>query len=336
MNKFLALILFSLCATIGMAATSGNSPIQAPAFLKPGDQIAIVSPASSLNYSATDAAYSVLVDWGFRPVMGRNVANRKHGFAGTLAERKHDFLTALQDTAVKAIFCTNGGYGCVQLLCEIPLNEFTQNPKWIIGYSDVTALHSAQVQAGVMSLHASMAYRLKATHGEDSASQVLKNLLLGTLPTYHVASHPFNTTGKAHGTLVGGNLSVMASLAESDYDFLNRHFMDTHDVILFIEDVHERIYQVDRMLHLLKIRGILPRLKGLIIGKFKDYRPDDGWESMEEMLHSYLKDYNIPTCYNFPVSHYGDHNYPMIEGCPVTLDVQADSTTLTFNLPIKP
>ena len=332
MKHFLLSISLSLYSLIAWCSATGHDMI-APPFLKPGDQVAIVSPASSLEYSATDAAYSVLVDWGFRPVMGRNVANRYHGFAGQLEARKSDFLTALQDTAVKAIFCTNGGYGSVQLLCEIPLEEFRNNPKWIIGYSDITALHSAQVSAGVMSIHANMAYRMKMTGGFDSTSCALKNLLMGTMPIYSVESHPYNNCGKVSGVLVGGNLSVMASLAGSDYDFLNSKFMAEHDVILFIEDVHERIYQVDRLLHLLKIRGILSRLKGLIIGKFKDYRPEDGWDSMEDMLHSYLKDYNYPICYDFPVSHYGDRNFPMLEGCPVSLDVQLDYTTLRFNLP---
>ncbi len=329
MKKIFLLTLFAIISLLTHSVASRSMPVL-PAFLSPGDKVAIISPAGSVSYSVSLAAANVLRSWGYTPVMGENLGKSRHGFAGSIAQREKDLLTALQDTSVKAIFCSNGGYGSVQLLCNIPLTVFRHNPKWIIGYSDITALHSANVSAGVMSIHSNMAYRLKRTGGDDTTSQALRGLLAGNMPLYRIKTHPLSTHGEAKGILVGGNMSVFTDLAESDYDFLNRKFMDSHDVILFIEDVHENLTHVDRMLHQLKIRGVLPRLKGLIIGLFKDYVRENGYASMEEMLHGYLKDYKFPICYKFPVGHQGDSNFPLIEGCSVVLNVSPDSTTLTF------
>ncbi len=329
MKKMISLAVAAMCA---IAMTAGNK-IKAPAFLKPGDKIAIISPASAIDTASVETGVNILRQWGFNPVKGKYVLERvSTGFAGTKAQRKADLLWALRDPSIKAILCSRGGYGSVQLLCDIPVEEFTKHPKWIIGYSDITALHSAEVRAGNMSIHANMAGPLGYDGGNDTTCRALHNLLLGKLPSYSVAPHRFNHAGTARGIVVGGNMSVYGGLAESDYDFLSRDFLKTHDVILFIEDVGERYDSVDRMLHLLKIRGVLGRIKGLVVGKFTNYSAVKGYDDMYDMIHSHIADLNIPVCYNFPVGHIGHENYPMIEGCEATLNVTDNGATLNFNL----
>ena len=165
---------------------SAATGIKAPAFLKPGDKIAIISPASPISSRGADTAYAVLQRWGFTPVMGANICNHYHGFAGTVDERKADLVKALTDTTVKAIFCTRGGHGSLQILNKTNLQVFRNHPKWIIGYSDITALHSAEVRAGNMSLHANMAGWLLEEGGTDTLSTILRNALMGQLPAYKV------------------------------------------------------------------------------------------------------------------------------------------------------
>lgn len=174
----LPLLLLMALYIFASAATG----IKAPAFLKPGDKIAIISPASPISSRGADTAYAVLQRWGFTPVMGANICNHYHGFAGTVDERKADLVKALTDTTVKAIFCTRGGYGSLQILNKTNLQVFRNHPKWIIGYSDITALHSAEVRAGNMSLHANMAGWLLEEGGTDTLSTILRNALMGQLP----------------------------------------------------------------------------------------------------------------------------------------------------------
>lgn len=328
------LLLTIIALMLTLAAMAGSRTPVAPPFLKPGDKIYILSPASHESKRAADSAYAALQRWGYFPIMGRNVTSNWHDFAGTLAERSYDFKTALRDTSVKAIFCTIGGYGSMQLLTDsVPLEMLRQNPKWIMGFSDVTALHSAQVAAGVMSVHCNGAATMAMTRGLDTTSRALRGILAGKMPVYQIESDELNRNGTAHGLLVGGNMSLLCAMAGTPYDMLSPEFLDTHDVILFIEDVHENAKHLDRMLHSLKLRGVLDKIKGLIIGQFRDtsYR-EYGYSSISEMLHGYLKDYPYPIVYNFPVSHWSAKNFPMIEGCPVTLIVRNFTTTLTFNI----
>lgn len=324
--------LVLLAAALMLSAARIATPARAPQFLRPGDKIAIIAPASAHVQSIVDSGVKHLTRWGYKPVVGKAVGKRFHSFAGTVAQRKADLLWALRDTSIKAIMCTRGGYGSAQLLSEIPLDEFRRYPKWIIGYSDITALHSAQVCAGNMSIHANMCDPIGRG---DSTCRALQYLLAGKLPSYKIAAHEYNVPGRANGILVGGNMSVFTDLAESPYDFLNRVMLNNCDVILFIEDTHENFQHVDRMLHQLKLRGVLDRIKGLIIGHFNDYRKENGWDDMYEMLNLYLKDSPYPVCYGFPTGHIGRQNYPMIEGCPVTLDVGKDSVSLNFNMPLQ-
>ena len=299
-----------------------------PAALKAGDTIAIVSPSSMPDTLTVAKGCETLSEWGYVPVVGPHAMNSWHGFAGTADERASDLLWALRDSTIKAILCSRGGDGAVQVLQRIPLQEFHDHPKWVMGFSDATALHSAEVSAGVMSIHSSMCDGISMRGGRDSVNAILQRLLQGELPSYQVPAHPLNQQGVAEGILMGGNLSVFCGLAGSDYDFLNRA---DEGLILFFEDTGEGMSKVDRMLHQMEIRGVLPKLKGIIVGHFSKYKsPDCDFADMYDMLHEYMQHYDIPVCYDFPVGHHSGLNYPMVEGCRAVLKVGRDRTTLTF------
>ena len=299
-----------------------------PAALKAGDTIAVVSPSSTPDSMTVVKGCQTLREWGFVPVVGPHALSNWHGFAGTADERTADMLWALRDSTVKAILCSRGGDGAVQVLQRIALNEFYNHPKWVMGFSDATALHSAEVAAGVMSIHCSMCDGISLRGERDSVNAVLRRLMQGELPDYQVPAHPFNQRGEAEGILVGGNLSVLCGLAGSDYDFLNR--VD-EGLILFIEDTGEGLSKVDRMLHQIEIRGILSKLKGVVVGHFSKYKsPENGFADMYDMLHEYLQHYGIPVCYDFPVGHHSGLNYPMVEGCRARFKVGDEGTSLQF------
>ena len=299
-----------------------------PTPLKTGDTIAVISPSSVPDSATVAKGCATLRSWGYVPVVGAHALSSYHGFAGTADERATDLLWALRNPSIKAIICSRGGDGAVQVLQRIPLKEFRNHPKWIMGFSDVTALHSAEVAAGVMSIHSSMCDGIAMRGERDSVNMILRKLLQGELPTYQAPAHPLNQQGEATGILVGGNFSVFCGLAGSEYDFLNRA---DEGLILFIEDSDESMTKVDRMLHQLEIRGVLSKLNGIIVGHFSKYKsPENGFADMYEMLHEYLQHYPIPVCYDFPVGHHSGKNYPMVEGCKMNLKVGQDGTLIQF------
>ena len=192
--------------TLGVGA---QERLVMPMALKAGDSIAIVSPSSTPDSMTVVKGCETLRKWGYVPVVGPHALNSYHGFAGTADERSADFLWALRDSTIKAIMCSRGGDGAVQVLQRIPLNEFRNHPKWVMGFSDATALHSAEVSAGVMSIHCSMCDGISQRGERDSVNAILQKLLQGELPSYQASVHPLNQPGEAEGILVGGNLSVL-------------------------------------------------------------------------------------------------------------------------------
>ncbi len=317
-----------LCFLSLIAVSSSAQRLVMPATLRLGDTIAIVSPSSTPDTLTVAKGCQTLREWGYVPVVAPHALSEYHGFAGTADERAADMLWALRDSTVKAIICSRGGDGAVQVIQRIPLNEFRQHPKWVMGFSDATALHSAEVAAGVMSIHCSMCDGISMRGERDSVNAILQRLLQGEMPSYQAPAHPLNQYGEAEGILVGGNMSVFCGLAGSEYDFLNR---TDEGLILFFEDTGEQMSKVDRMLHLLAIRGILPRLKGIIVGHFSKYKsPDSGFADMYEMLHEYLQHYPIPVCYDFPIGHHSGKNYPLVEGCRIRLKVTDSETNITM------
>lgn len=294
--------------------------------LHEGDTIAIISPSSSTDTTTINGGIRTLESWGYHCVVGPNALNDYHGFAGTIDERLSDLLWAFREPSVKAIMCSRGGDGAAHLLARLSLDTLRQYPKTIIGFSDVTALLCAEARAGVKGIHGSMCWALKTYEGNDTISQTLRRLLQGELPTYRVAPHPLDIKGRAEGIVVGGNLSVYNDLAGSDFDPL---LLD--DIILFMEDTGEGMSKVDRMLHNVEIRGLLPHLRGIIVGQFNKYKhPENGFQDMYQMLHEYMKHYGIPVCFDFPVGHAHLRNFPLLTGARATLEVTPEGTTLSY------
>ena len=301
-------------------------PMLSAQILHEGDTIAIISPSSSTDTTTINGGIRTLESWGYHCVVGPNALNDYHGFAGTIDERLSDLLWALREPSVKAVMCSRGGDGTAHLLARLSLDTLRQYPKTIIGFSDVTALLCAEARAGVKGIHGSMCWALKTYEGNDTISQTLRRLLQGELPTYRVAPHPLDIKGRAEGIVVGGNLSVYNDLAGSDFDPL---LLD--DIILFMEDTGEGMSKVDRMLHNLEIRGLLPHLRGIIVGQFNKYKhPENGFQDMYQMLHEYMKYYGIPVCFDFPVGHAHLRNFPLLTGARATLEVTPEGTTLSY------
>lgn len=328
MNK-----LFVWAAATLMAATTfaAEKPVS-PAPLQVGDTVAIVSLGSTPKRGVAEDAANVLRQWGYHVLIGKNVYAEHGMYAGTTDERLSDFLEALRNPSVKAIISTRGGYGTSLLLPNLPLDTLRRYAKWVVGYSDITSMHSAMVRSGVMSVHGNMCGALKEFGATNEINLRMRDVLTGRRPTYQVPGHALNHTGSAHGILVGGNMAVFSNLAGSkDYDFLDRDFVAQHDIVLFMEDVSESMPRVMSMLNLLKLKGVLSHVKGIIVGRFTDYpHPAYGYDDMPQLLDEYLQEYNIPICYEFPASHDEDWNYPMIEGCEVTLTVTPQQVTLKF------
>ena len=301
-------------------------PLLSAQILHEGDTIAIISPSSSTDTTTINGGIRTLESWGYHCVVGPNALNDYHGFAGTIDERLSDLLWALREPSVKAVMCSRGGDGAAHLLARLSLDTLRQYPKTIIGFSDVTALLCAEARAGVKGIHGSMCWALKTYDGNDTISQTLRRMLQGELPTYRVAPHPLDIKGRAEGIVVGGNLSVYNDLAGSDFDPL---LLD--DIILFMEDTGEGMSKVDRMLHNLEIRGLLPHLRGIIVGQFNKYKhPENGFQDMYQMLHEYMKHYGIPVCFDFPVGHAHLRNFPLLTGARATLEVTPEGTTLSY------
>lgn len=301
-----------------------------PERLRKGDTIALVSPATEVKREYVEGAASHIRSRGFSPLVMPGACGPSCGsFASSMPQRLSDLREALADDNVKAILCARGGYGCVHLVAEMDPDEVRKHPKWMVGFSDVSALHALWLKAGVASLHAPMAKHLTLEPPEDVCSSHLFRILEESPSMhYHVAPHEFNRLGRAAGVLRGGNLAVLNSLADTPYDIL--HIDDDEDVILFIEDISEAIYAVERMLTRLHLSGSLHKMKGLIVGCFTEYRPDRNHESMEHMIDALLKRYGtdgLPVAFGFPIGHV-TLNYPMIEGATVELTVNENGTEL--------
>lgn len=294
-----------------------------PDALKKGDKIDILSPASSIDASLVDGACEVLDSWGFSPYVSEHCKGVNGTYSGTLKDRLCDVVKAFSDPSTKAVMCSRGGYGMVQLLEHIPVRFLRDNPKWVIGYSDITAWHAAMVNAGVVSIHSAMCKHLCELGADDICSAGLRNILLGNMPEYTVSGHELNRKGKCNGILVGGNMAVMCGLISTPVDLLKM------DRILFIEDISEPIYKIERMLYNLRLNGVLANIKGLIVGQFTEYKSDMNNESMYEMIHRMVGDYDYPVAFNFPVGHV-DHNLPMLEGANVDFVVENNTSRLFF------
>lgn len=306
-----------------------------PKPLQPGDKIAIIAPASAVRPEYVDGAAGVLAARGFVPVVMPHAKGEPCGsYAASEADRLSDFLIALNDTEIRAILCARGGYGCVAILPAVPLSMLRANAKWLIGFSDVSALHAMYVSAGVASIHGPMAKHLTEMPAADRCSEALFRMLTATdAVEYSVPTSEQSFCGEAEGVLRGGNLAVLNGLADTRFDILNvaaEPFSDAEDVILFIEDIAEPIYKVERVMWRLRLSGTLNRVKGLIFGAFTDYKPDRNYESMEQMLRTRILDWGlegIPVAMHFPVGHQAD-NLPLLEGSHARLSITPAATVI--------
>ena len=337
-NLFLGLsasaLLLTACSddSVSIGTNEGSaSAIEectAPAFLKKGDKVALLSPSYSTPDSNIEKTADVIKEWGFKPVIGKNVGKLDAGkYAGTAEERADDFIAALKDTSIKAILCNRGGYGTIQLVDLIDQQLIKDNPKWLIGFSDITTLHAMQTKAGVMSIHGTMSSFIAESAGKDDNSTLLRDLLKGTVPTYKVPSHKFNQKGHGEGVLMGGNMATFVPLVgASDIDVFT-----SDGIILFMEEVGESLHNIDRMFNTLELHGVMENVKGVILGEFVSSGMDQDFESTEEMLSKYLKKYDIPVLCGFPAGH-DDLNVPIVMGAKVTLDVDKNGGTVAFDI----
>lgn len=299
-----------------------------PEFLKQGDTIAIISPSYVTSEENIEKGMDAVRSWGFVPVKAPNL-NKTYlvKYAGTIDERASDVEWAYRNPQVKAIMCTRGGYGTIQLLDVLPADIYTSHPKWLIGYSDITTLLSASVTSGVMSIHGTMLSSLADTNGESDDDKQLARLLKGDIPHYEWQTDYSNKPGTAEGTLVGGNLCTMAPIIGTAFDFTSRG-----DIILFIEEIGENARNIDRILYSLKVHGVLSRIKGIITGDF--YANGDEFQigNIEDMIRKYTyQDVTFPIAHGFHAGHAGV-NYPLIVGAKVTLKVTDHRATLDFDM----
>ena len=298
-----------------------------PAFLQPGDKIALISPSYYTPMANVDTAAMILRDWGFEPVIGENVGKQYLGhYAGTPKERLADLVWALEDPSIKAILSTRGGYGTIRLVNMSPEGVIKRNPKWLIGFSDITTLLGASTRSGVVSIHGTMCTLLTKSKGVDMSSTLLRDILTGTIPEYEVPANPLNIPGRATGTLVGGNLCTFSPILGTEADATMGE-----DIILFIEEVEENMSHIDRLINTLILNGVFERCKGVILGEFTDCDANLDFDSVEEMICTYLDDYGIPVLCGFPAGH-DAVNLPLLMGAQVTLDVSESGARLTFNV----
>jgi len=292
--------------------------IRIPPYLQQDDTIGIVCPAGYMSLEKAQTCINTLQDWGYKIKIGKTLSgDSQNYFSGTDEERLNDFQQMLDDNEVKAILCARGGYGIGRIIEQINFKKFKQNPKWIIGFSDVTILHShIHSNYKIATLHAPMASAFNDGGYENEFVQSLKNTLKGKKIKYECALHEFNKKGEAIGDLVGGNLSLLAHLVGSSSD------IKTKGKILFLEDVGEYLYNIDRMFYQLKRSGKLDKLAGLIIGGFTDMKDTERpfGKTVYEIIHDIVKEYEYPVCFNFSVSH-GKENYALKVGSGYKLKV---------------
>jgi len=295
-----------------------------PSFLRAGDNIHIVSPSGAIQPGFIDGATKLLSSWGLKVTEGKYARTEYGRFSGTKDERVADLQQALDDPNVKAILCSRGGYGLAQIIDKIDFSSFAKSPKWLIGFSDITILHNAITALGIASMHGIMTKYLTELPEESDQITSFKNLLFGTPSNFSIKPEAENRPGRAVGKLIGGNLSVMMEMRSTPFD------LDFHNNILFIEDVGEKPYQIDRMMQSLRLSGVLKQISGLVVGQFSDYDEDPlMMQSVAEIILAAVSEYDYPVCFNFPAGHV-DYNLSLILGEQAELFVESDKVRLNY------
>jgi muramoyltetrapeptide carboxypeptidase len=297
-----------------------------PPYLKKGDTIGLVAPAGFMPFEKMQACVETLDAWGYNVELGSTTHSQSENyFSGSDEERLQDLQQMLDNKRIKAILCVRGGYGTSRIIDQLNFKKFKKSPKWIVGFSDITVLHShLQSQWKIASLHAPMA----AAFNEDGANnpylQSLCKALEGEKANYECPGMPHNTKGVAKGELVGGNLALLAHMIGTPSD------ARTKNKLLFLEDVGEYLYNVDRMMLQLKRAGKFDKLAGLIVGSFTDSKDTERPYGKEvyEIIHEHVRKYDYPVCFGFPVGH-AKENYALKIGVTYRLEVDAEKTVLS-------
>jgi muramoyltetrapeptide carboxypeptidase len=315
-----SLIIIALFSILNSQA---QTKITMPEFLQKGDTIGITATARKIDLETLQPAIKLMESWGLNVVIGKTIGPEENQLAGPDSLRAMDFQEMLDNPTIKAIWGAKGGYGTVRIIDKIDFTRFKKKPKWIVGFSDMTVLHSHINNMDIATLHGMMA--ISAKSASPDAIESLRKSLFGEKLDYCVLSHPFNKKGKAEGELVGGNLSVLYSImgSKSEVDYKGK--------ILFIEDLDEYLYHIDRMMMNLKRNGYFDGLKGLIIGGMTSMNDNDipwGKDALQ-IIQDVTKDYNFPVIYDFPAGHLKDNRALML-GKRVTMEVDENESTIVF------
>jgi len=297
-----------------------------PKSLEKGSTIGIVAPAGKIDSETIHFAEKFLHKRGYKVVLGQHVTNSFHQYAGNDTHRAADLQHMLNSKDIDAIFCARGGYGTIRIINQLDFAHYLKYPKWIVGFSDITVLHAAlNHKIKVASIHGPMPKNFPDKADDDEDIENLFKLLHGELPSYTIKPNALNRTGEAEGILIGGNLSLVYALRATELD------PEPHGKILFIEDIGEYLYHLDRMMQNLKLSGFLAQLSGIVVGDFTDMKDNDDpyGQTVAEIIKEAVADYNYPVMFNFPAGH--DHlNQPLVFGKRVTLKVTEDNSQLIF------
>lgn len=295
-----------------------------PRALEKGDRIAIVSPASRIDGELIDSAVRMLEKEGYVPVVMPHARGVSGSFSGSAVERLSDLRAALEDESVRAVLCSRGGYGAVHLLEPLESLPAVCFDKWLIGFSDITALHCLWLSKGMASMHGAMAKYI-GRGAEFGYFRREMDILAGKERQLHFefGSHPYNHDGYAVGRVVGGNMAVLGGLVGT------RFFPVCDGDILFVEDIAEPIYKVERMLWQLRLCGVFDRIGGLVVGQFTEYRGSVDYPDMETMIENFMSGYDFPRAYGVPCGHI-DENCPLILGAEANLAIENGSVSLRY------
>ncbi|MDR0582527.1 MAG: LD-carboxypeptidase [Prevotellaceae bacterium] len=295
-----------------------------PPYLKKNDLVTIIAPAGKIASSLVANGARLLQQWGLRVKMGKYVGEEYLGFAGTDEQRCADLQAAVNDPESAAVLCARGGYGCGRIVDNVDFSAWLENPKWFIGYSDVTVFHARLQQLGLQSIHGTMPKNFPQNSSNES-TESLRKALFGELLGYDIPAHPFNKPGLAKGVLRGGNLSLIINVSATPDD------VDTTGAILFLEDVNEYLYSIDRMMNNLQRSGKLKRTAGVIVGDFKDSKSDEELpgKTAYEVIAGYLQPLDIPVCYGFPAGH-DEPNYSLYFGRELSLEVTGAGVKINY------
>ncbi len=294
-----------------------------PPFLKAGDTVALVCTARKFSKEAAQPAIELLESWGLKAKLGHTIGLDNFQLGGTDKERATDFQSQLDDENVKAIWCARGGYGTVRIIDSLDFSNFKKQPKWIMGFSDVTVLHSQLNLERVASLHSIMPFTVP--NAPEEVKETLRKALFGDVISYTFPSKSYDIKGIASGELVGGNISILYSLLGS------KSAIDTKDKILFIEDLDEYLYHIDRMLYNLKRNGYFENVKGIIVGSMADMHDNEipFGQNEVQIITEIAKDFSIPIAFQFPAGHQSD-NRTLILGKQVDFEVNDKEVKLQF------